>query len=79
MTTNKKAIERVFDLVEQGKKLILDGKKELEKGKGDLQIWAEKNKIKTRIQYFCGVCGSFVSKDTLQCRVCKEKSDLLVE
>jgi len=44
-----------------------------------LQIWAEKNKIKTRIQYFCGVCGSFVSKDTLQCRVCKEKSDLLVE
>ena len=30
MTTNKKAIERVFDLVEQGKKLVLDGKEELE-------------------------------------------------
>jgi len=59
-----------------GTKLSLDSWKIANEG---LQIWAEKNKIKTRIQYFCGVCGSFVSKDTLQCRVCKEKSDLLVE
>ena len=30
MTTNQKAIERVFDLVETGKKLISEGKDELE-------------------------------------------------
>jgi len=30
MTTNQKAIQRVFDLVEQGKKLVQDGHEELE-------------------------------------------------
>jgi len=40
-----------------------------------LQIWAEKHKIKTRIQYYCGVCGSFVSKDTLNCKACKKHQD----
>ena len=30
MTTNQKAIERVFDLVEQGKKLVEKGMEELE-------------------------------------------------
>jgi len=30
MTTNQKAIQRVFDLVEQGKKLVAEGKTELE-------------------------------------------------
>jgi len=30
MTTNQKAIERVFDLVEQGKKLKSDGMEEIE-------------------------------------------------
>lgn len=30
MTTNQKAIQRVFDLVEQGKKLVAKGMEELE-------------------------------------------------
>ena len=37
--------------------------------------WMENRKIKTRVQYYCADCGSFVSKDTLTCKTCEEKND----
>ena len=41
-----------------------------------LDIWCENSKIKTRVQYYCSDCGSFVSKETMNCKTCTEKNYL---
>ena len=33
------------------------------------------SRIKTRVQYYCADCGSFVSKETMNCKTCTEKND----